>query len=289
MKLLCFSVNGASHLGLKLPEGILDLTTAGYSRDLQATISNFSSAKQEIEQIIEKSDQPLLHEKNLTYLAPASPLSKILCVGLNYKLHVDETLERITGAEYPKYPILFSKFNNALNHHNGTVSLSPNATNYDYEAELVVVMGKGGMNIPKDKVNEYIFGYTCGNDITARDAQNKTPQWLIGKSFPGFAPLGPWIVTADELDPGKLNISCRRNGQVVQNSNTDKMIFDICTLVSYASQYIRLEPGDLIFTGTPDGVITGKNPDQQDWLKPGDELTVSIEQIGELTTRFIVK
>jgi 2-keto-4-pentenoate hydratase/2-oxohepta-3-ene-1,7-dioic acid hydratase in catechol pathway len=165
--------------------------------------------------------------------------------------------------------------------------LSPNAHNYDYEAELVIVMGKGGMDIPKEKAAEYIFGYTCGNDVSARDAQNKSAQWLIGKSFPGFAPAGPWVVTADELDPCNLAISCRRGGEVVQDSNTSHMIFDVYTIVSYASRYIGLEPGDLIFTGTPNGVIVGMEPGRQNWLKAGDEITVSIEKIGDLTTRFV--
>ncbi|MDR0469996.1 MAG: fumarylacetoacetate hydrolase family protein [Peptococcaceae bacterium] len=287
MKLLNFLLNGNVHVGLKLPEGVLDLTAAGYTQDLASSIRDFAAAKKEIEATAADAKQPLLDEKNLHYLAPGTDTTKILCVGLNYKLHIEEAHKNITAAEYPKDPILFSKFNNALNAHNGTVTLSVNATNYDYEAELVAVMGKGGMDIPKEKAAEYIFGYTCGNDISARDAQNKTAQWLIGKSFPGFAPVGPWIVTADELDPCKLAIECRRGGQLVQSSNTELMIFDVYTIVSYASQYIRLEPGDLIFTGTPNGVIVGMTPDKQNWLKPGDEVTVSIEKIGDLTTRFV--
>ena len=287
MKLLNFSINGESRLGLKLPSGVLDLTAAGYSRDLAATIRDFAAAAPEIEAVAGKGGLPLLDETGLDYLAPASPTSKLLCVGLNYKLHVEEAYQNISAVEYPKEPILFSKFNNALNAHNASVTLSPNAKNYDYEAELVVVMGKGGMDIPREKAGEYIFGYTCGNDISARDAQNKTAQWLIGKSFPGFAPAGPWIVTADELDPRRLAISCRRDGRLVQDSNTGHMIFDVYTIVSYASKYIGLEPGDLIFTGTPNGVIVGMDADQRNWLKAGDEVTVSIEKIGDLTTRFI--
>jgi 2-keto-4-pentenoate hydratase/2-oxohepta-3-ene-1,7-dioic acid hydratase in catechol pathway len=272
---------------MKLPGGVLDLTASGYSRDLAATIRDFSAAKQEIEAIGKQPSQPLLDAHGLDYLAPASATSKLLCVGLNYKLHIEEAHGNITAAEYPKDPILFSKFNNALNAHNGAVALSASAHNYDYEAELVIVMGKGGMDIPKEKAAEHIFGYTCGNDISARDAQNKTPQWLIGKSFPGFAPVGPWIATSDELDPCRLAISCRRDGQLVQDSNTEHMIFDVYTIVSYASRYIGLEPGDLIFTGTPNGVIVGMEPQRQNWLKAGDEVTVSIEHIGDLTTRFV--
>ena len=286
LKLLRFSIHGETHLGMKLPDGVLDLTAAGYGKDLAATIRGFAAAKEVLESLSKKPGLPLLNEKSLSYLAPASDTSKLLCVGLNYKLHIEEAHNNITAAEYPKEPVLFSKFNNALNIHNGTVNLSPNAHNYDYEAELVIVMGKGGMDIPKEKAAEYIFGYTCGNDISARDAQNKSAQWLIGKSFPGFAPVGPWIVTADELDPMRLAISCSRDGQLVQDSNTEHMIFDVYTIVSYASKYIGLEPGDLIFTGTPNGVIVGMEPARQNWLKAGDEVTVAIEHIGELTTRF---
>ena len=286
MKLLCFSVNGKCHIGLKLANGVLDLTAAGYKRDWADTINAFQAARQEIDSLAAKGTLPLLDESSLAYLAPASATSKVICVGLNYKLHIEETRKGLE-ANYPKDPILFSKFHNALTGNNCPVALSPNANQYDYEAELVAVMGKSGMDIPKEDAAAYIFGYTCGNDVSARDAQRKTAQWLIGKSFPGFAPAGPWVVTADELDPCNLAISCRRGSEVVQSSNTSQMIFDVYTIVSFASQYIQLEPGDLIFTGTPSGVILGSEQGEQNWLKPGDEVTVSIAQIGELHTRFI--
>ena len=129
-----------------------------------------------------------------------------------------------------------------------------------------------------------MFGYTCGNDISARDAQRLTSQWLIGKSLPGAGPVGPWIVTADELDPSHLAISCRRGDEIVQSSNTDQMIFDVDTIISFASKYIKLEAGDLIYTGTPNGVISGYDPDKRVWLKPGEVITVTVEGIGDLVT-----
>ena len=281
MKFLCFSLNGKTHLGLKLPGGILDLTAAGYSRDLTQTIESFATVRNEIESL-SKASLPLLDEKKISYLAPASSTTKVLCVGLNYKLHADEAKR-----EYPKFPVLFSKFNNTLTGHNCPVTLSPNAEYYDYEAELVIVMSRGGMDIPKEKAADYIFGYTSGNDISARDAQRVSAQWLIGKSFPGFAPVGPWIVTADELDPCNVEVKCRRGNELVQSSNTDQMIFDVYTIVSYASKYISFEPGDIIFSGTPNGVIMGKPDDQRNWLKAGETVTVSIEHIGDLTTYFV--
>lgn len=286
MKLLCFSAEGQSRLGLKLDDGVLDLTAAGYPRDLKDTIKNFEAAKKEIDKICLGGTLPLLKEDSLSYLPPASSLSKILCVGQNYKEHVEE-MHKSLAMTYPPEPVLFSKFNNALTGHRSPVKLSANAHCYDYEAELVIVIGKGGMDIPKEKAADYIFGYTCGNDLSAREAQKKTSQWLIGKSLPGFAPAGPWIVTADELDPCHLDISCRRGEELVQNSNTSRMIFDIYTIVSYASKFILLEPGDLIFTGTPAGVIFGKEADQQNWLTAGEEVTVTIQHIGSLTTKFI--
>ena len=286
MKLLCFSSKDKPHIGLKLPGGVLDLTASGYGRDITQTIADFAAAKQDIQRLCSSPDLPMLDEQYLDYLPPASAASKVLCVGYNYKLHIDEA-HKGQAPVYPQVPILFSKFNNALNAHNRPVTLLPSALKYDYEAELVAVMGKGGMDIPKEEAADYIFGYTCGNDVSARDAQQLTSQWLIGKSPPGFAPLGPWIVTADELDPCHLAITCRRGSEVVQSANTEQMIFDVYSIVSFASRYIRFEPGDVIFTGTPSGVILGMDAGRQDWLKPGDEITVSIEQIGDLTTRFV--
>ncbi|MCL2166719.1 MAG: fumarylacetoacetate hydrolase family protein [Clostridiales bacterium] len=287
MKLLSFAVNEKPHVGAKLSGGVFDLSAAGYLRDFSETIRDFRDAEKEIRALCDRNPLPLLDEKSLSYLPPASAAAKILCVGLNYKLHVDEAHKGAGEPEYPKDPILFSKFNNALNAHNGPVSLSSNARQYDYEAELVVVIGKSCRDVAKENAADYIFGYTCGNDLSARDAQRLTSQWLIGKSFPGFAPAGPWIVTADEIDPFNLAISCRRGDRVVQNGNTSQMIFDVYTIVSFASRYIQLEPGDLIFTGTPNGVILGGEGDQQKWLEAGEEVTVTIEQIGDLRTVFV--
>ena len=286
MRILSFLAGGVAHVGVKLPGGVFDLTAAGYSGDITQTIRDFPALKTDMTALCGAPGAVLLDEQALTYLPPTAPTAKIICVGLNYKLHVDETAKG-EAPQYPTTPILFAKFSNALSAHGATVPLSPNAVGYDYEAELVVVMGRGGQDIPAEKAADYIFGYTCGNDLSARDAQQLSSQWLIGKSFPGFAPVGPWIVTADELDPSHLAISCRRGGRLVQSSNTAQMIFDVYTVVSFASKYIRLEPGDLIFTGTPEGVLLGSAGESPDWLKAGDEVAVAIEGIGELTTRFI--
>ncbi|MDR1193295.1 MAG: fumarylacetoacetate hydrolase family protein [Peptococcaceae bacterium] len=284
MKLLCFFQGERRHLGLKLPEGILDLTAAGYPGDLTAAMAGWPASQAAIAQLA-AGGGPLLDEASLRWAPPAPPHAKILCVGLNYKRHIEETT-RDGPAVYPPEPLLFAKFSNALSAHQDTVRLPASASRYDYEAELVIVIGKSGMDISPARAPEHIFGYTCGNDLSARDAQKKSSQWLIGKSLPGFAPVGPWIVPREDIDPCNLRIQCYRGGQLAQDANTNDMLFDVYTIVSYASRYIRLEPGDLIFTGTPSGVILGLPYEKRAWLRPGEEVAVVIEGIGRLTTKF---
>lgn len=206
---------------------------------------------------------------------------KLVCVGLNYKAHADNVDLKTADT-----PILFSKFADALAPAGSDVELPVWEDSYDYEAELVVVMGKTAWNVPEEKAMEYVFGYTAGNDISVRDPQKRTSQWLIGKTMPGFGPCGPCIVTADELDPfSGVGIRSYVNGELRQNGRTDQMIFSCAQIISYASKYIRLEPGDLIFTGTPSGV--GLEKKEKNWLKPGDVVDVEIETIGTLRNRFI--
>ena len=168
--------------------------------------------------------------------------------------------------------------------HNGTINLPQTvAQKFDYEVELVVVMGKTARDVPKESALDYVFGYCTGNDFSARDLQFKTTQLMLGKTSDGFGPLGPWLVTADQI-PEVQNLKLRTtvNGEVRQDSNTNDMIFDVKTIVSYASQHWTLKPGDIFFTGTPEGVILGKPPEQQVWLKPGDVVVTSIEKLGDL-------
>lgn len=207
----------------------------------------------------------------------------MLFVGLNYSKHVEESHE----AETPEYPVLFSKFNNALAAHNEEIFLHRTGSQFDYEVELVVVIGKEAKDVVNADALSHIFGYTVGNDLSIRDLQFRSGQWLIEKPADQFAPVGPHIVTADEIDPTNLNISMKRNGTTVQSSNTKHMIFDVATIISYASQMMTLKPGDLIFTGTPYGVIKGYPEAEQVWLKSGDQLEASIENIGTLTNKFI--
>lgn len=231
---------------------------------------------------IPMGQEPLL-EENLTF-SPCVPRErKIVCVGLNYRKHAEES-----GMATPRYPVLFSKFNNALAAYGDSVELSPLAEQYDYEAELAVVMGKRAKGIPREQALNYVFGYCCANDLSARDLQMRTGQWLLGKTLDGFCPLGPYLVTADEVgNPNELGIRCYVNGDMRQNSNTRDMIFPVDEIVSYVSSFMTLEPGDVILTGTPEGVILGYPEEQRVWLKPGDEIRVEIDRVGVLTNRLV--
>ena len=208
---------------------------------------------------------------------------KILCVGLNYKSHAEET-----GGEAPKEPVIFSKFSDALAMDGDAIVLPPQHRCYDYEAELVAVIGRHVYHATPEEAAAAIGGYTCGNDLSARDCQFRSNQWLIGKSFPGFAPVGPRIVPAAEFDPARPHrIRCEVNGVTVQDDDVTNMIFSCPVIVSYISRFIPLAPGDLIFTGTPAGVVLGKPKGQRSWLKPGDEVAVTIDGIGTLRNKLI--
>lgn len=207
---------------------------------------------------------------------------KILCIGLNYRQHAKEC-----NLPLPPAPVLFNKFSNALGADGGTVRLLPDYREYDYEAELVVVMGREARNVPEEEALNYVYGYTCGNDLSTRDLQfARSNQWLLSKTFDGFAPIGPYLVTADSLDAGDLAISSRVNGELRQNSRTSDMIFSVAQIIADLSRHFTLLPGDLIFTGTPQGVMQGYPADKKQWLKPGDQVEVSIEGIGTLHTSF---
>jgi 2-keto-4-pentenoate hydratase/2-oxohepta-3-ene-1,7-dioic acid hydratase in catechol pathway len=218
----------------------------------------------------------------LTLLPPVPNPEKIVCIGLNYADHARET-----KAAIPACPVVFNKFPTALLPHQAAVRLPRVSQQVDYEAELVVVIGRGGRFIPESEARSHVAAYTCGNDVSARDWQKEKPggQWLAGKSFDTFAPCGPWMVTADEIpDPGKLAIKLRLNGQVMQDSNTAELIFSVDHLVSYISQICTFKPGDLIYTGTPSGVGAGRQPPV--YLKRGDWTEVEIERIGVLHNWF---
>ena len=257
--------------------GKFNLTAAGCPADMGDVVSGRFSA----EKIGAYLNAPVCGD--IKYADVAGKESKLLCVGLNYRAHADGVkLESIK-----ENPILFSKFNNALAPSGAAVELPEWECTYDYEAELVIVIGKQAWNVSVENADDYIFGYTAGNDFSCRAAQKRSSQWLIGKSLPGFGPCGPCIVTKDELDVcSGISIKSYVNGELRQDGTTSDMIFSCAEIISYASKYICLEPGDLIFTGTPAGVQL-ENESGAKWLKPGDRVDVEIEGIGTLTNFMV--
>jgi 2-keto-4-pentenoate hydratase/2-oxohepta-3-ene-1,7-dioic acid hydratase in catechol pathway len=212
------------------------------------------------------------------FLPPITDPQKIICVGLNYRDHAAES-----GAPIPAEPVLFSKFTTALIGHKEAIVLPRVSNEVDYEAELVLVLGRNGRNLSRAEAQQAIAGYTIGHDVSARDWQLKKDgkQWLAGKTFDTFAPTGPWLVTADEIpDPHVLDIRLRLNGNIMQQSNTRQMIFTAADIVAYVSQVVTLVPGDIVFTGTPPGVGAARKPPV--FLRPGDVVEVEIENLGTL-------
>lgn len=282
MKLLNYKEGNQIYLGIKSERGIIPVNSLDGNSDfvvpttIEQVIASGESGLHALGRLAKNAPLTLPEEK-LVYAPCVTNPEKILCVGVNYSEHGKEC-----NMALPSHPILFSKFNNALAAHNQIISLPKTAEKYDYEAELVVIMGKEASNVSKDEALSYVFGYSIGNDLSARDLQFRTNQWLLGKTCDYFAPVGPYIVTADEIDPNHLDIQCEVNGKVRQTSNTSRMIFDCATIISYVSQYMTLKPGDIIFTGTPSGVIFGCPEAEQEWLKPGDRVSVSVEKLGTL-------
>jgi 2,4-didehydro-3-deoxy-L-rhamnonate hydrolase len=224
------------------------------------------------------SDGPGRPVSSLRLLAPILKPEKIICVGLNYRDHAAES-----GQPVPQEPILFAKFRNSIIGPRAAIRVPrAAAAQVDYEAELAVIIGRPASRVTVAEAPRYIAGYTCANDVSARDLQGRVSQWLHGKAIDTFLPLGPWMVTTDEIpDPQGLRIQCSINGVLMQDSNTREMIFGPAELVSFISQTITLSPGDVISTGTPPGVGTARKPPR--YLKAGDQVTVTIEGIGELT------
>ena len=219
---------------------------------------------------------------DVALLAPVVAPRKIICVGRNYAQHAAEM-----GSQVGDIPVIFNKLSNALANPDEDIQIPSISQAVDYEAELVVVIGREGKNIPQDQAMDYVFGYCCGNDVSARDWQKGKPggQWLLGKSFDSFAPIGPWIVTKDQVDPADLDVSLKLNGNLMQRANTSELIFPIDFLIAHLSKFMTLYPGDLLFSGTPEGVGAGRKPPV--FLKPGDETVVEISGLGELRNQFV--
>ena len=286
LKFVNFQLNNQIRLGVKVKNGIMDIAQVSdaYSLGVPKTIEQIIAAGKSVTEKLQKyaeSTSFLIDEDNIVYAPCVTNPEKIICIGLNYLDHANES-----KMEIPLSPVVFSKFSNALAGNKQEIILPINAKQFDYEAELVIVIGKTAESVSRENAMSYIFGYTIGNDLSARDLQFRTGQWLLGKTCNGFAPIGPYLVTADEVNPSDLEISCRVNGELRQQGNTKNMIFDCAYIVSYLSHHMTLKPGDIIFTGTPAGVILGYPEGKRVWLKSGDEVSVSIEKIGTLINKL---
>lgn len=295
MILLTFNQDGAYRLAIKTGQGILDVAAANRVinvTDLAETpAALFAAGLKALPLLQDFVDQALaepgaaawlLDEERLAF-GPCLPQpGKIICIGLNYRKHAQES-----KMELPAVPVLFSKFLNAVAAPGEVVPLPSFASRYDYEAELAVVIGRRGKYISEQDALSYVLGYCNANDLSERELQSKTSQWVLGKSLDKFLPLGPYLITADEAgDPQEWLVRCWLNDDLRQNSNTADMIFSVAHLVSFISQHMTLEPGDLISTGTPEGVILGR-PQPREWMKAGDTVTVEVGPLGRLTNTLV--
>ena len=276
MRFVTFQMDGRAEPGVIRGDSIASVRGAGFD-DLQAVIAGGSAALSTIGHWVAAfSAADLISSAGARLLAPIPRPAKIICVGLNYRDHAVES-----KMEIPAVPTIFAKFSSAVIAPGDPIVLPRNSSKPDYEGEFAFVIGRQGRHVPASAWRDYVFGYTILNDVSARDFQMATSQWMMGKTFDTFAPYGPAIVTADEIaDPHALDISTVINGETMQHSNTRNLIFQIPQLIEYLSSVFTLEPGDIVSTGTPAGVGFSRNPPR--WLRPGDEVVVRIEGLGEL-------
>ncbi len=277
MQFVTFRNNdGSAEPGVLVGEGVLGLKAAGFP-GLLNIIEQGPEARTRIQAWLDQAPAgEIVPLSRVRLLAPLPRPPKIICIGLNYRDHAKEC-----GAEIPKVPTIFSKYTTSILAPGEEIVLPKHSKEPDYEAEFAVVIGKGGRHISKDRWQDHVFGYTNLNDVSARDYQMATSQWMIGKTFDTFAPMGPAIVTADEIaDPHALDIQMIINREVLQSSNTSQMVFRIPDLLEHISSVFTLEPGDVISTGTPAGVGEAKKPPR--WLRAGDQVVVRISKIPEL-------
>jgi 2-keto-4-pentenoate hydratase/2-oxohepta-3-ene-1,7-dioic acid hydratase in catechol pathway len=291
MTLLSIRSQHGDTLGVKTERGVLDVRRASLELHQPAPLT-LDDLLQEggaaelallaaAAQKAPHSERPYVEEEQITHGRLFADPGKIICIGLNYREHAKEAGEKV-----PAVPILFNKYNNALTSHGATIRLPTEvATKFDYEVELLLVIGRHAHDVKLEDASKYIAGYCTSNDFTARDLQLELDghQWMLGKTLDDFAPIGPYFVCADLVgDPNNLNIECRVNGETRQHSNTSSLVYNTDFLVSYISRHFPLEPGDLIFTGTPPGVILGMPKEKQVWLKAGDQIACSVGNLGEL-------
>lgn len=273
--------HGQPALGARADQNLIDLTALGLPATLDELLrqgdAGFAQARDAVARATTR--RPL---DGITYLPPVASPAKAFAIGLNYTDHAAES-----NFEPPKFPVVFQRYPSSWVAHGQALVRPHVSTQFDYEAELVAVIGKAGRYIAKDKALDHVAGYSIFNDGSIRDYQLRTNQWTLGKNFDASGSFGPEFVTADELPRGAagLRLQCRLNGQVLQDANTANMIFDVATLVSVCSESMALQPGDIIITGTPSGVGMARKP--QVWMKPGDVCEIEIESIGVLRNAVV--
>lgn len=279
MKLVTFSAaDGKLRPGALMEESnlVVDLSAEGHADALAIIAAGVTKVEKLSGYPGYKLDGVRLH-------APLANPPRVFAIGLNYKDHAAES-----KMELPKYPVVFFKMTTAIIGSGEKIVLPKETTEPDYEAELAFVIGKGGYRIPANEWQEHVYGYTIVNDVSARDIQLSTSQWSLSKSFPTFCPMGPAIVTADEIaDPHALAIGLSINGEVLQNSNTHGLLFRVPELIEYISSITPLLPGDIVSTGTPPGVGMGRTPPR--WLRAGDNVTVTVEGLGALVNPVVTE
>ncbi len=283
MRVVTYEDAGKARPGIVKDNIVIDLSAVGF-RSVLELIEAGSHGLAKAEKLA--ADTPGGAQRPLSdvkLLAPIPRPGKLICVGLNYLDHAKET-----GAEIPKVPTIFNKFNTAVIGPGESIILPKVSKAPDFEAEFAFVIGRGGRHISKENWKNHVFGYTLVNDVSARDYQRATTQWLMGKTFDTFAPMGPWIVTADEIaDPHDLDIELEIDGEILQDSNTRELIFKVPDLIAFLSSVFTLEPGDVVSTGTPSGVGFARKPPR--YLRAGEEITVRISGIGELKNRTVAE
>jgi 2-keto-4-pentenoate hydratase/2-oxohepta-3-ene-1,7-dioic acid hydratase in catechol pathway len=283
MRLVTFQRDAAPEPGVLRGAEIVSIRDAGFG-GVADVVNGGAEALSRVERwLYEPPWGDIVKLSHVKFHAPLPHPPKIICVGLNYREHALES-----KMDIPEVPTIFAKFPSAAIGCSEPIVLPKNSTKPDYEAEMAFIIGKRGRHVPAEQWQEYVFGYTNFNDVSARDFQLRTSQWMIGKTFDTFAPMGPAIVTADEIaDPHALDISTTINGEVLQHSNTNDLIFKIPELIAFLSSVFTLEPGDVIATGTPSGVGFARKPPR--WLRPGDEVVVRVEGLGELRNPVVAE
>ena len=282
MRFIAFiNASGQHALGLRQDDQVIDLSAQGLPRTLDELLLQGEQGLQAVRELSARATTRL-PLAGLKYLPPLAHPAKALAIGLNYLDHAAES-----NFEPPKFPVVFQRYPSSWVAHGQPLVRPKVSVQFDYEAELVAVIGKGGRYISKERALEHVAGYSVFNEGSIRDYQLRTNQWTLGKNFDASGSFGPEFVTADELPAGAsgLRIQCRLNGQVLQDANTKDMIFDVATLVSVCSEAMALQPGDILITGTPSGVGLARKP--QFWMKPGDVCEVEVEGLGVLRNAIV--